>query len=340
MTDPTRLAGASILALLAASCGAAGLQRHVYERPAMGTTFRVVLYAADPATAGHAAERAFARIEALDEALSDWDPTSELSRLSDRAAEGATGPVPVSEDLFRVLERAGSVSAATGGAFDVTVGAAVRLWRRAARQEELPGPGELGAARASVGWRGVELDGEGRTVRLTRPGVRLDLGGIGKGYALDAALEAMAELGVTRALVDGGGDVAVGAPPPDRPGWRVAVGTTRGGVERPEVVLLLAHAACATSGDLYQRFTIDGVDYSHVIDPHTGLGSTRGAAATVVAPSGTEADAWASALCVLGAERGLELVEERPGLEARVAESKDGAGPCQSSGFARMMVEP
>lgn len=296
----------------------------------MGTTFRVVLYARDEARADRAAEAALARIEALDGRLSDYDPESELSRLS-RGEPGT--PRPVSADLFTVLATAREVSARTGGAFDVTVGPLVRPWRRAARRGELPDPERLERARASVGWRWVELDEATRTVRLAEPGMRLDLGGIAKGYALDEALAVLREHGVARALVDGGGDVAASAPPPGRDGWSLGLDVGGG----PAGTVRLRDAACATSGDVHRSVEIDGVRYSHVVDPRTGLGVTHGRAATVIAPGGATADAWASALCVLSPERGLALVEALPGVEARVWQ-KGGARTCDSSGFAERMA--
>lgn len=313
-------------------------ERFEFERAAMGTTFRIVLYAADQERARRAAEAAFDRIQDLDRTLSDWKPDSELSRLCVRSDAGPSGPIPVSEDLFTVLEHAARTSRLTGGAFDVSVGPCVRLWRRSVRQGELPTPAALAAARASVAYEGVVLDPDSRTVTLALPRMRLDLGGIAKGFALDQALAVLAAHGVPRALVDGGGDVAVGAAPPGRSGWRVTLATTRRDLERAHTWLELVHAAVATSGDLYQSVEIGGRRYSHIIDPGTGLGLTRRVSATVVAQSGIQADALASALCVLGSQRGLALVEAMAGVEARVIdEEKAGAGACDSSGLDRMM---
>lgn len=317
----------------------AGLERFEFERASMGTTFRIVLYAGDEGLARSAAEAGFDRIQELDRRLSDWKSDSELSRLCAESDAGPSGPIPVSRDLFTVLDHAARTSRLTDGAFDVSVGPYVRLWRRSLRQGELPSPERLAQARASVGHQRVVLDPDSRTVTLTAASMRLDLGGIAKGYALDQALAVLADHGVSRALVDGGGDVALGAPPPGRPGWRVALATTAQDLERAETWLVLAHAAVATSGDLYQSVEIGGRRYSHIIDPETGLGLTRRVSATVVARRGIEADALASAMCVLGSQRGLALIETTPGVEARVIEDeKDGAGACDSSGLERMMA--
>ncbi len=313
-------------------------ERFEFERAAMGTTFRIVLYAEDGERARRAAEAAFDRIQELDRTLSDWQPDSELSRLCAQSDAGPSGPIPVSEDLFAVLAHAARTARQTGGAFDVSVGPWVRLWRRSVRQGELPTPEALAAARKSVGYEWVVLDPDSRTVTLALPRMRLDLGGIAKGFALDQALAVLAERGVPRALVDGGGDVAVGAPPPGRRAWRVAVATTRHELERAKTYFDLVHAAVATSGDLFQSVEIGGRRYSHIIDPVTGLGLTRRVSATVVARTGIQADALASALCVLGSQRGLALVEATVGVEARVIEEeKEAAGACDSSGLDRMM---
>lgn len=320
-----------LLGLAALLAGCSAPQRYEFETVSMGTTFRVVLYADDATQAELAASAAFARIGELNDALSDYDPGSELSLLSASTSGRAGVTAEVSVDLARVLARAAEVSAATGGAFDVTVGPYVRLWRRAVRQEELPDTTRLHAAARSVGWQHVTLAGRG--VHLAAADMRLDLGGIAKGDALDQALSVLAQHGVKRALVDGGGDVAVGDPPPGERGWRITLGV--GG--EPRDLLLLANHACATSGDAFRFVELDGVRYSHVVDPRTGLGVTSGQAATVLARRGIDADAWASALCVLTIEDGLARIEATEGLEARVWQ-KPQAQPCDSGGFAERMV--
>lgn len=321
----------ALLPLCAGSCAAPELQRFEYEEPHMGTRFRLVLYAADAPAAESAAGAAFARLAELDGLLSDYDPESELSRLSARSAGGAPPEaIPVGDDLWRVLVRAQELAERSGGAFDVTVGPYVRLWRRAARQGALPSPERLADAAAAVGHAKLALEIEGRRVRLGAADMRLDLGGIAKGYALDEMLRVLSGRGVERALVDGGGDVAVSEPPPGRAGWRLAVPAPTGsggeaGAGAGPVRLELARAAVATSGDTSRYAEIDGVRYSHLVDPATGLGLVRRIGATVVAPDGATADALASAACVLGPAAGLELVAGSPGCEARVVWLEGGA---------------
>src|SRR5205807_2426091 len=156
-------------------------------------------------------QAAFARVASLDASMSDYRQESELMRL---CAKAGGPPVRVSDELFFVLRRAEEVSRRSDGAFDVTVGPVVRLWRRARRTQKLPDRDQLAQALARVGYKNVRLDARARTVQLLKPGMQLDLGGIAKGYAADEALKALKKHGVTRALVAAGGDVAMSGPPP------------------------------------------------------------------------------------------------------------------------------
>ncbi len=281
--------------------------RFQYEQIQMGVTFRIVLYSDDENAANEAAAAAFARITQLNDLLSDYDPDSELSRLSATAGSGQA--VPVSDDLWHVLNAAQHLSARSDGAFDVTIGQVVRLWRRARRQQARPSDERLEQALATAGHEHLLLDESQRTALLGRANMRLDLGGIAKGYAADEALRVLAAHSLTRAMVDGGGDLSIGDPPPDERGWRVAVAPARENVE-PSHILAVSHCGVATSGDVYQFVEIDGERYSHIVDPRTALGLTTPMSVTVVAADGMTADSLASAVCVLGPERGIALVED------------------------------
>jgi thiamine biosynthesis lipoprotein len=192
--------------------------RFEFSEPHMGTLFRIVLYAPDASAATQAARAAFDRIAALDDIMSDYRASSELMRLCQQA-DGP--PVKVSDDLFRVLAAAQDVAKRSGGAFDVTVGPVVRLWRGARRSRRLPDPERLAQAVKLVGYEEIRLDPAAQTVQLLERGMLLDLGGIAKGYAADAALDVLRQYGITRALVAGGGDIAAGDPPPAQEGWRI-----------------------------------------------------------------------------------------------------------------------
>lgn len=290
---------------------APGLTKYQQTQAHMGTSFTIVLYAPDEPTATRAFTAAFARIQALDEKLSDYREESELSRLS--AAAPTPQPVSLSEDLFRVLSRAQAISAQSDGAFDVTVGQLTRLWRRSRRQRELPTAERLQAALDATGYQHLVLDQDRRTARLERPNMRLDLGGIGQGFAADEALATLRKLGLPQALVNGSGDLAIGDPPPGEKGWKVAIAPLEKDAS-PSHFLSLANTGISTSGDAFQYVEIDGQRYSHIVHPKTGLGLTRRMSVTVIARDGTLADAWATAFCVLGPERALAICRHDPTL--------------------------
>jgi len=291
------------------------LQRYEFERPQMGTVFRIVLYAAEESAANAAAAAAFARIDQLNATLSDYDPQSELSRLSQTSGSGQA--VPVGDDLWVMLQASQRIAKQTGGAFDITIGPVVKLWRRARRQGRLPDAQALEQALAAVGHEKIVLNPAGRTAELKEPGMSLDLGGIAKGYAADEALEVLRQRGIRRVLVAAGGDVVVSDPPPGKKGWVVAVKAMLD-PDMPAPYLLLRDAAVSTSGDAFQYVVIDGKRYSHIIDPRTGLGLTTPMGVTVVARKATMSDAYATAIAVLGPGRGLELIEAVPGAAAIV----------------------
>ena len=306
--------------LAAAGCGppATATLRFAETRRLMGVPWTITVCTANEATGRAAIAAGFAEVERLERVLSDYDPQSELSRLS--AAAPMAAARPVSSDLWRVLERAVALRDRTGGSFDPAIGRLTTLWRQARRSERLPVTEKVNAALATVGREALHLDPTTHGVRLPQPGTRLDLGGIGMGYAADRALEAIAAAGVTSAMVDASGDVAVSAAPPGAAGWRIEVAALdTGESERSQhrESLLLVNAAVTTSGDAFQAVEIDGRRYSHIVDPRTGLGVAGPAAVTVVAPDCTTADALATAASVLGPEHGLALVAATPGCAAR-----------------------
>jgi thiamine biosynthesis lipoprotein len=293
------------------------LQRFEFESKHMGTTFRVVLYAADRPAAEAASKAAFARVSELDAIMSDYKKDSELMRLCRAFATEVGEPVPASPELFHVLAKAEELSKASDGAFDVTVGPVVQLWRLARRTQQMPDLQELTAALGKVGYQKVKLDPAKRTVQLRVPGMQLDLGGIAKGYAADEALKLLREKhGITRVLVAAYGDITCGDPPPDKDGWSVDIAPIAKG-QKPRT-LKLANAAVSTSGDLEQFVVINGVRYSHIVDPRTGLGLTGRRSVTVIAKQGITADSMTKAVMLLPPERGLALVEALPAAAAYI----------------------
>ncbi len=293
-------------------------QRFSYEEKHMGILVKFTLYGRDRAAANKAAREAFDRIAEIDRIMSDYNPESELRRLSDQHKPGEA--VPVSRELFFVLEQAQKLSMRTEGAFDVTVGPVVRLWRRARRQKKLPDADRLKKALQAVGYEKVRLDPDRRTVTLTRPGMRLDLGAIAKGYAGDAALAVFKKHNLPRVMIDAGGDLVLGEAPPGETGWKVGIAPLE--KDGPGRVLVLENASIATSGDAFQFVEIDGIRYSHIVNPKTGLGLTVHSSVTVIAPTGLQADSLASAVSVLGPEKGVKLIESTPQTAALIIQGE------------------
>lgn len=297
------------------------LRRFEFTQTQMGVPFKLILYAADEATAKGASDAAFSRVVELNRILSDYDQASELSRLS------ATAPsdrwTKVSPDLWNVLERSQQLAAQTQGAFDVTVGPMVRLWRRARRTKEMPSDARLAEARAAVGYQSLELNEADHSVRLRKPKMQLDLGGIAMGYAVDEMVKLLRERGLTRVLIDASGDIAVGDPPPGQAGWKIGV-VPLSAEGTPSRQVLLANAAISTAGDAFQHVDIGDKRYSHIVDPHTGLGLTDRTGVTVIAPDCITADGLDTAVAALGPTAGLALVEATKGAAAFIVRATDG----------------
>ncbi|MFM9963255.1 MAG: FAD:protein FMN transferase [Planctomycetaceae bacterium] len=351
------------------------LRRFEFHRTLMGVPFAATFYASDESSANKAIEAAWARIEHLNSLMSDYDSNSELMRLCRDSRPGQ--PIRVSPELFRVLSKSVEVSELSDGAFDVSVGPLVKLWRRARRQKELPDSKLLQEARELVGWKNIKLcrstetdrkegrstdsrwqiqdgrwqmaDGRCRifnchsschlpfaichrpieenrrcqsrmeTVELLKPGMKLDLGGIAVGYAADEAIRVLQQHGITRALIDGSGDIVVSDPPPGATGWRIGIASLREPEAAPQHFAMLANCSISTSGDAYQFVEVGGQRYSHIVDPKTGLGLTERCSVTIIAPDGITADALATAVSVLGPERGLKLIDSQPCAAAMFA---------------------
>lgn len=314
-------------------CGTTGLiasaqtlERFEISEPHLGTVVTVTLYAPTEAVATEAADAAFARIEELNRIFSDYNPESEVMRLCHTAGTGTR--VEVSPELFEMLSRSATLSEATGGAFDVTISPVIKLWRTARKQRRLPDPQQLAAARALVGWRNVTLDEKSRTVELTRPGMLLDFGGIAKGYIAQRARDVLVKRGLNRCLIAVAGDIAAGDPPlmadgKAADGWKIGVAPLDKPDGKPSRLLRLKNCAVSTSGDAFQFVEIDGVRYSHIVDPKTGLGLTHRSSVTVISPDGADADGLATAVTILGPEKGLKLIEQSQGAAALIVLAGD-----------------
>lgn len=304
-------------------------------RVVMGTFSRVVVIADSERAAKRCVEAAFETQRRIEELMSYHREDSELSRINRDAADK---PVPVNPLTFEVLQKSVHFSKLSDGAFDVTVGPLVDLWK-AAGDANVPPTGEaLVEARAKVGYEKLILDEKKMTVRFAIKGMRIDLGGIGKGYAVDKSVEAMKKRGAFGGMVDLGGNIrCFGQPPRGQEHWRVGLQDPNVAPEdmdasRILLVLALTDQSVATSGD-YRRFTqVHGERHSHIIDTTSGTGANKLISDTIIAPDATTADALSTAVNVLGPERGLALIERIPDVEAILIPTDKAAQPIFSTG--------
>jgi FAD:protein FMN transferase len=311
----------AVVTVLCASCvstrtDVVSLNRYEFDRAEMGVPFRIVLYAPSQDIATRAGEAAYARIKQLNGIMSDYEADSELTRLS--LTSGTGQAVHVSPDLWVVLQRAEELAARSGGVFDVTVGPYVQLWRAARREGAMPDPAKLQKAGESVGYKLMKLDPGAHTVTLLAPGMRLDLGGIAKGYAADQGLHELSRFGIGSALVSGGGDISVSGPPPGKRGWRVELPPLDTSNAPPARYVLLTHAGLSTSGDLFQRLEANGRRYSHIVDPRTGMGLTDHSLVTVIARNDFTADSLTKVMSVLPPKEALQFSRETPHIAVRI----------------------
>lgn len=277
------------------------LQRYQATRPLMGVEFTIIVYADSEKTASEAIEAAFAKIDAMEQALSDYRPDSEISLLSKSAPHQT--PVPISEVLYDACLLSQQIYEHSQGAFDITIGPASKLWRAARKAKRLPTQEEIALAKSKIGFTQLELsiEDDNKLLSLSKSGIQLDFGGIAKGLAADKAMQAIQEHGIESALINASGDILVSNAPPGKEGWTVQL---PGSAEKETVTLV--NSAVATSGDVYQFMEFDEVRYSHIINPKTANAITESRIVTVIHRQGGCADAYASAISVMGQD-GLEM---------------------------------
>jgi thiamine biosynthesis lipoprotein len=309
------------------------------EGRTQGTTYRLRAFADVPASEGRTAEihaRVEAELRRIDELMSSWREDSEIERFNRAPADAS---FPLSVETNEVLDLADRIWRISGGAFDPALGRVIRLWGfgGAPRRSDIPSEDEITAALRESGWSHVVRDG--RSLIKRRDGLCIDLSGIAQGYAVDRLFDLLQREGYRSVMVEIGGEVRAGAPPPGQPSWRI-------GIEEPDgdgslrATLALRHAAVSTSGDYRSGFVVDGVRYSHILDPHDGRPIRSGlASATVVAPDTATSDALATALMVLGAEKALALVERTPNVDCLLLVRRgDRLEEVRSRGMSRWLA--
>jgi thiamine biosynthesis lipoprotein len=312
------------------------LKRYEYTEPHMGTVFHVQFYAESQEKADAAAKATFARVKHLNSLFSDYQNDSELMQLCQKAG---TGPVKVSAELYEILHKSNQWSARSDGAFDASVGPLIQLWRKARRTRQLPGESAIKTAKELVDYRAIALLPDGK-VELKKPKMRLDLGGIAKGYAADEMQKTLKSHGITSACVAAGGDVCVSNRPPGKPGWVISIAPLEK-TGKVTTQLMLENQAVSTAGDLEQYVEIDGVRYSHIVDTKTGLGLTTRMSCTVVASRGVDCDAADTAVCVMGHEKGMKMINQQPGMACLITvKENDSVKQYTSTIWPKLVVQP
>jgi FAD:protein FMN transferase len=304
------LTAVALLALaLAPPARAAWIDR---TQAIMGTRVYVELWADDPAQGNAAIEAVMAEMRRIDELMSHYKPESQLSQINARAA---TEPVQVDPELFDLIKLSTHFSEITEGAFDITYASVGYLYNYPLHEH--PTEEQIKAALPAVNWRYLVLDAEHHTVRFAHAGMRIDLGGIGKGYAVDRGIALLKARGITNAIVTAGGDSRLLGDHRGRP-WLVSIAHPDDPHNPDKVVtrIPLSDAAISTSGDYERYFDEDGVRYHHIIDPHTGHSASKVRSATIIGPTATQTDGLSKTAFVLGAEKALEIINRMPDFDA------------------------
>jgi thiamine biosynthesis lipoprotein len=291
-------------------------KRVTYEQGAMGT--RVILTAyTDPTHDEEAVKRAildgFAEIGRLEKLMSTWVADSEVSRINDAAGKAA---IAVGPDTFAVIEKSVWVGRESGGVFDITFEAMHGLWKfDQGHDEKIPEKAAILKAKKLIDYKQLELDAAAKTVKLKKPGMRINLGGIAKGYAVDAAGKKLEEHGIKSYFVQAGGDLFVRGKKPDGSKYRVGIRDPRGQGESDYFAIMeVEDHAFSTAGDYERGFVKDGKRYHHIIDPRSGYPADASRSVTVWAPSAFIADAIDDAVFILGPKDGLALAEKIDGV--------------------------
>jgi len=307
------LALAGCLALLLPRGSAAGWLEQ--EQTIMGTSIRVELWLPDEARGAKAIEAVMQEMHRIDALMSTYKPQSQLSQVN---REAASSPVPVTAELFSLLHRSLQLSETTGGAFDITYASVGYLYDFRSRRR--PDSAQIDSALPNIDYRLVVLDGAAGTIAFRREGVRVDLGGIAKGYAVERGAEILRQAGVQSGIVTAGGDSRIVGDRLGKP-WVVGVRHPR---HRQEVIarIPLVDEAISTSGDYERYFEEDGVRYHHIISPRTGLSASEVHSATIVGPDATMTDGLSTSVFVLGTEHGLALIETLPDYEAVIVDKQ------------------
>jgi len=297
-------------------------QKYIFVEPKMGSPFTITIFSNDSLVAANAAKAAFRKADSLNEILSDYISNSEINRLSNSSGNGQY--IPVSAPLYDIIKRSVEAAQLSGGSFDITIGPVVQLWRKARKNNQLPPRDSIKLALAKTGYQYIHLDSLRQSILLEKEGMRLDIGGIGKGYVAYEALMVLKKSGFSQAMVNAGGKIVTADAPDSAKGWLIGINVPGKKNLVMPTLLSLQNMAVATSGDLYQNLFLNGKKYSHIISPLTGMGLTHGRNVTAIATDAATAD-WLSTACsVLSISKSIALIEKIPGAAILITENKKG----------------
>jgi FAD:protein FMN transferase len=305
----------------ARAAAGAGADRHLVtrERSAMGTEIRVSVYTDDEPGALRAIDGALGEIDRLEKMMTTWRDDSEVSRVN---ANAGIAPVHVSDEVIDVLEAAERSSKLSDGAFDVTFDAMHGLWKfDQDLTERIPDEAEVKKRLALIDYKKLIIDRKAKTVFLAKKGMRMNLGGIAKGYAVDRAAAVLKRAGFANAIVQAGGDLLCAGSKDGQP-WTAGIRDPRGGRADVFAIMRLIDHAFSTAGDYERFFILDGKRYHHILDPRTGHPATRSRSVTIYAPTALLADALDDAVFILGWKRGIELVDSLDDVGAVVVDDR------------------
>lgn len=275
-------------------------KRFEFTHPQMGTMFRVLIFASDSISAKNATQKAFIHLDELNLILSDYREDSEVNTLCRTAGSGEY--IKISLDLWNILQKSVEAAKLSDGNFDVTIGPLTQLWRRMKRQKQLPSATQISDAKAKIGIDKIVFNKVNQSIMLKTKGMRLDFGGIGKGFAEDEMMKVLKQNGIKSALIEAGGNIVVSNPPKDSPkGWEIIINKEK---------YFLKNCGVSTSGDAYQFVEIEGKKYAHILDPKTGIGYAEPHQVSIIAKDGTTSDWISTALYLMPQEKGKKLAKK------------------------------
>lgn len=288
-------------------CLSAQLKRFQFSENKMGSPFTIILYHTDSLQASNAAYECFVLVDSLNTIFSDYSPASEINKLT---AHGSSSYQPVSDELLYIIVQSKKAWKKSSKTFDITIGPLTQLWRKAGREKRFPDAEEIKKAKRVTGFEKININTSSKAVSFDTNGMRLDFGGIVKGYAAQKVIDYLKTKNITSSLADAGGDIVMSDAPPGNDGWKVGINLPEEENELWDKKLELKNCSVATSGDVY-RYTIhNGKKYSHIIDPRTGYGVTSQRNVTVIAKDGTTADWLATACSILPIKKALKLAKK------------------------------